>query len=184
MLDSTRVVKRRCKRIRASVPQSAAAIAAILEAPLAEGRAVEPASGHGWPARPRDHRRRPAACSPRVCCRATPALTDRDTIILSDFVNTTSEPVFDGALKVALAVALEQSAFLKVFPDDSVRETLRLMQRSPDERVTRQSRATIAQREQLKALVAGSIGKLGQPLRRRARSGQRRDRRRHGARTG
>jgi hypothetical protein len=85
----------------------------------------------------------------------------RDTIILSDFVNNTNEPVFDGALKVALAVALEQSTFLKVFPDDSVRETLRLMQRSPDERVTRQLARDIARREQLKALVAGSIGKLG-----------------------
>ena len=49
------------------------------------------------------------------------ALTDRDTIILSDFVNNTNEPVFDGALKGALAFALEQSTFLKVFPDDSVR---------------------------------------------------------------
>jgi eukaryotic-like serine/threonine-protein kinase len=90
-----------------------------------------------------------------------PALTDRDTIILSDFVNTTNEPVFDGALKVALAVALEQSAFLKVFPDESARQTLRLMQRSPDERLTRQIARDVAQREQLKALVAGSIGRLG-----------------------
>ena len=48
-------------------------------------------------------------------------------------MNTTGEPVFDGALKVALAVALEQSPFLKVFPDERVRETLRLMNRPPDE---------------------------------------------------
>src|SRR6185503_10561178 len=88
-------------------------------------------------------------------------LTDRDTIILADFVNTTGEPVFDGALKVALAVALAQSAFLKVFSDDNVRETLRLMQRSPEERVTRAIAREIARREQLKALVAGSISKLG-----------------------
>ena len=88
-------------------------------------------------------------------------LTDRDTIILADFVNTTGEPVFDGALKVALAVALEQSSFLKVFSDENVRETLRLMQRSPDERPTRQVARDIARRAQLKALVAGSIGKLG-----------------------
>ena len=45
--------------------------------------------------------------------------------------------MFDGALKVALAVALEQSPFLKVFPDDRARDTLRLMERSPDERITR-----------------------------------------------
>jgi tetratricopeptide (TPR) repeat protein len=88
-------------------------------------------------------------------------LTDHDTIVVADFMNTTGEPVFDGALKVALAVALEQSPFLKVFPDDRVRETLRLMERPPDERVTRSTAREIAQREQLKALVAGSIARLG-----------------------
>ena len=61
-------------------------------------------------------------------------MTEQDTIVLADFENTTGEPVFDGALKVALAVALEQSPFLKVFPDERARETLRLMERSPDER--------------------------------------------------
>jgi eukaryotic-like serine/threonine-protein kinase len=89
------------------------------------------------------------------------ALTGQDTIVLADFANTTGEPVFDGALKVALAVALEQSPFLKVFPDDRVHETLRLMARSPDESVTRSVAREIAQREQLKALLAGSISGLG-----------------------
>jgi len=88
-------------------------------------------------------------------------LTERDTIVLADFENTTGEPVFDGALKVALAVALEQSPFLKVFPDDRARETLRLMERSPDDRVTRSIARDIARREQLKALLAGSIASLG-----------------------
>jgi tetratricopeptide (TPR) repeat protein len=88
-------------------------------------------------------------------------LNERDTIVLADFENTTGEPVFDGALKVALAVALEQSPFLKVFPDERARETLRLMQRSPDERVTRSMAREIARREQLKALLAGSIASLG-----------------------
>jgi len=88
-------------------------------------------------------------------------LTEQDTIVLADFENTTGEPVFDGALKVALAVALEQSPFLKVFPDERARETLRLMQRSPDERVTRSIAREIARREQLKALLAGSIASLG-----------------------
>jgi eukaryotic-like serine/threonine-protein kinase len=88
-------------------------------------------------------------------------LTGQDTIVLADFTNTTGEPVFDGALKVALAVSLEQSPFLKVFPDDGVREELRLMQRAPDERVTRSIAREIARRERLKALVAGSISSLG-----------------------
>ena len=88
-------------------------------------------------------------------------LTAQDTIILADFQNTTGEPVFDGALKVALAVALEQSPFIKVFPDDRVRETLRLMQRPTDEPLTRAIAREVARREQLKALVAGSISSLG-----------------------
>jgi eukaryotic-like serine/threonine-protein kinase len=92
---------------------------------------------------------------------APQALSEQDTIVLADFMNTTGEPVFDGALKVALAVALEQSPFLRVFPEDRARETLRRMQRAPDERVTRALGREIAQREQLKALVAGSIGTLG-----------------------
>jgi tetratricopeptide (TPR) repeat protein len=91
-----------------------------------------------------------------------PPLTERDTIVLADFENSTGDPVFDGTLKVALAVALEQSPFLKVFPDERARETLRLMERSPDERVTRTVAREIAQREQLKALVSGSIASLGQ----------------------
>ncbi len=88
-------------------------------------------------------------------------LTAQDTIILADFQNTTGEPVFDGALKVALAVALEQSPFIKVYPDNRAREALRLMQRPADERLTRDMAREIARREQLKALVAGSIASLG-----------------------
>jgi tetratricopeptide (TPR) repeat protein len=89
-------------------------------------------------------------------------LNERDTIVLADFENATGERVFDGTLKVALAVALEQSPFLKVFPDERARETLRLMQRSPGEAITRDVAREIAQREQLKALLAGSIVRLGE----------------------
>jgi len=88
-------------------------------------------------------------------------LTAQDTIVLADFDNNTSEPVFDGALKVALAVALEQSPFLKVFPDERARDTLRLMERSPDERITRTIARDIARRERFKALISGSIASLG-----------------------
>ncbi len=88
-------------------------------------------------------------------------LTSQDTIVLADFANTTGDPVFDGALKVALAVALEQSPFLKVFPDDRMRETLRLMGKPPDAPITRGVAREIAQREQFKALLAGSIAGLG-----------------------
>ncbi len=98
---------------------------------------------------------------PTFLSRPERPLTEHDTIVLADFSNTTGEPVFDGALKVALAVALEQSPFLKVFPDERMRETLRLMQRPPDERVTRIIAREIAQRERLKALIAGSIDSIG-----------------------
>src|SRR5262249_26123972 len=98
---------------------------------------------------------------PFLFSRGDPSLTERDTLVLADFANTTGDPVFDGALKVALTVAIEQSPFLKVFPDERVRETLRLMDRSPDEHVTRTIAREVAQREQLKALIAGSIAPLG-----------------------
>src|SRR5207302_57620 len=73
----------------------------------------------------------------------------------------TGDSVFDRTLKVALSVALEQSPFLKVFPDESADRILALMQRSPDSGITRELARAIAQREQLKALVAGSITSLG-----------------------
>src|SRR3954447_5225322 len=92
---------------------------------------------------------------------AAPPLSEQDAVVLADFENTTGEPVFDGALKVALAVALEQSPFLRVFPDERARDTLRLMERGRDERITRAVAREIARREQLKALLAGSIASLG-----------------------
>jgi tetratricopeptide (TPR) repeat protein len=93
--------------------------------------------------------------------RGAGTLSEQDTILLADFMNTTGEPVFDGALKVALAVALEQSPFIKVFPDDRIRSVLRLMNRRPDERISREVAREIAQREHLKAFLTGSINSLG-----------------------
>ena len=109
----------------------------------------------------------PCGCS-RFACRhlletAAPqtALSDRDTIVLADFANSTGDAVFDGTMKVALSVALEQSPFLKVYPDAAMRDTLRLMQQSPDAPITRAVARDVARREQLKALVVGSIASLG-----------------------
>jgi eukaryotic-like serine/threonine-protein kinase len=89
------------------------------------------------------------------------ALTDKDTILIADFVNTTADTVFDGTLKQGLAVQLAQSPFLNVFPDARVRQTLRLMGRSPDDRVTKEIAREICQRQGLKAFLAGSITNLG-----------------------
>ncbi len=89
------------------------------------------------------------------------ALTERDTILLADFVNTTGDAVFDGTLKQGLAVQLGQSPFLNFIPDAQVRQTLRLMGRSPDERVTPEIGREICERQGLKALIAGTIAPLG-----------------------
>lgn len=93
--------------------------------------------------------------------RHAQALTDKDTVLLADFVNTTGEPVFDGTLKQALAVQLGQSPFLNIYPEERVREALRFMGRSPDDRVTRDVAREIGQRQGLKAMLAGSISSLG-----------------------
>jgi eukaryotic-like serine/threonine-protein kinase len=90
--------------------------------------------------------------------RAT--LTDKDTILLVD-MNTTGEPVFDGTLKQALAVQLGQSPFLNIFSEDRVREALKFMGRSSDERLTREVGLEICRRQGLKAMLVGSIASLG-----------------------
>jgi serine/threonine protein kinase/tetratricopeptide (TPR) repeat protein len=89
------------------------------------------------------------------------ALTDKDTVLLADFANTTGESVFDGTLKQALAVQLAQSPFLNIYPDERVREALRFMGRSPDERLTRDVAREICERQGLKAMLTGSISSLG-----------------------
>src|SRR5438132_2573282 len=89
----------------------------------------------------------------------TPAL--QDTILIADFDNKTGDEVFDGTLKQALAVQLEQSPFLNIFSDERVTQALRYMKRKPDERVTREVAKEICQRFGLKAMLVGSITPLG-----------------------
>jgi eukaryotic-like serine/threonine-protein kinase len=89
------------------------------------------------------------------------ALTEKDTILLTDFVNTTADPVWDVTLKKALAVDLEQSPYLNVFSDQKARQTLRFMGRSPDERITTETGREICQRDNIKAMLTGTIANLG-----------------------
>ena len=91
----------------------------------------------------------------------TQALTEKDSILLADFVNTTGDAVFDGTLKQALAVQLEQSPYLNVLPQSRIQEALRFMGRPPDERVTNDVAREICQREGVKAMLTGSISSLG-----------------------
>jgi len=89
------------------------------------------------------------------------ALTDKDTVVLSEFVNTTGDAVFDGTLKQALAVQLEQSPYLNLLPESKIQDALRFMGRKPDERITRDLAKEISQRENAKAIISGSIASLG-----------------------
>jgi len=93
--------------------------------------------------------------------RRAPALTSRDTVLVADFTNTTGDPIFDGTLKQALAVKLEESPYLNIFPDDRVRQTLRLMGRAPDDRVTTTVGREICERQNITAMLTGSIAALG-----------------------
>jgi serine/threonine protein kinase/tetratricopeptide (TPR) repeat protein len=88
-------------------------------------------------------------------------LTERDTIVLADFTNTTGDEVFDDTLRQALAVDLGQSPFLNILSEDKVRQTLREMTRSPSERLTRDLAREVCQRVGSKAYLAGSIAALG-----------------------
>ena len=87
-------------------------------------------------------------------------LTDKDTILLSEFENKTGEEVFDRTLRQGLVVQLQQSPFLDIFPETRTRATLQLMSLSPDERVTRERAREICQRQGLKAFIAGTIVKF------------------------
>jgi eukaryotic-like serine/threonine-protein kinase len=91
----------------------------------------------------------------------THALTERDTILVADFMNTTGDSVFDGALKQALTVQLLQSPFLNILPEQRVRDTLKLMGRATDDPVNKTVGREICQRASVKAMLAGSIAKLG-----------------------
>ena len=89
------------------------------------------------------------------------ALADSDIILIADFENSTGDAVFDGTLKQALAVKLEESPFLNVLSDNRVRETLGFMNRAADSPITPAVAREICQRQGIKAVMLGSIASLG-----------------------
>jgi tetratricopeptide (TPR) repeat protein len=93
--------------------------------------------------------------------RQTSKLTEKDSVLLADFVNTTGDAVFDGTLKQALAVQLEQSPYLNIFPESRIQQALKFMGRPADERVTKDTAHEICLREGVKAMLIGSISSLG-----------------------
>jgi eukaryotic-like serine/threonine-protein kinase len=92
--------------------------------------------------------------------RPAHALTETDSIVLADFSNSTSDPVFDNTLRQALEVKLIDSPFLNIVPEDRMRDTLRFMGRSPDERLTKATAREVCQRLSSKAMLTGSITQL------------------------
>lgn len=90
----------------------------------------------------------------------TSHLSQRDTIVLADFANSTGDPVFDGTLKQALAIQLEQSPFLNVLSDKQVNDTLKLMQHPITERLTQTTARAVCLRANSRAVVEGSIASV------------------------
>ncbi|MDQ3221415.1 MAG: serine/threonine-protein kinase, partial [Acidobacteriota bacterium] len=85
----------------------------------------------------------------------------KDSLLLTEFENTTGEAIFDQTLKMALAFSLAQSPFLDIVPDSRIIQTLRLMGRKPGERVTKELGEEICMRQNLKAFITGSISSFG-----------------------
>jgi len=88
-------------------------------------------------------------------------LTDKDTVVLADFTNTTGDSVFDGSLRQALSAQLEQSPFLNLLSDERIAQTLSLMAQAKDQRLTRELAREVCQRTASAAVLNGSIAQVG-----------------------
>src|ERR1022692_4234880 len=146
-------------------PGSSPAIAASLPSNAVKAAEVPPASGRLWK----------ALVSAAVILAAVSLagtfyfrmrqaqrhLTEKDTIVLADFANSTGDAIFDDALKTALNVSLRQSPFLNVLSDSKVEKTLQLMIRPASTKLTPEVARELCQRAGSKAYIAGAIGSLG-----------------------
>ncbi|HXY50021.1 MAG TPA: protein kinase [Terriglobales bacterium] len=93
--------------------------------------------------------------------KQSPRLTEKDTIVVADFVNTTGEALFDGTLKQALTIQLEQSPYLNVLSERRVSSALKMMDRSADQALTHDVAREVCLRSNSKALLEGSISSVG-----------------------
>src|SRR6185436_14525534 len=96
-----------------------------------------------------------------IYSRRPPKLTDKDTIVLADFVNRTGDPVFDDTLRHGLAVQLQQSPFLSLISDERIGKTLAMMQQSPETRLTPEIAQAVCVRTTSAAVLDGSIASMG-----------------------
>jgi eukaryotic-like serine/threonine-protein kinase len=88
-------------------------------------------------------------------------LTEKDTVVLADFANSTGDAIFDDTLKTALSISLRQSPFLNVLSDSQVAKTLQMMTRPASTRLTPDMARELCQRAGSEAYLAGAIGSLG-----------------------
>jgi eukaryotic-like serine/threonine-protein kinase len=93
--------------------------------------------------------------------RKSHALTDKDTLVLADFTNTTGDTVFDGTLRQGLSVQLEQSPFLSIISDQQIQRTLQMMGLKPDAKLTPEVARELCQRTGSAAVLDGSIAQIG-----------------------
>jgi hypothetical protein len=93
--------------------------------------------------------------------RQSTPLTEKDTVVLADFANTTSDPVFDGTLRQGLSSQLEQSPFLNLLSDERIAQTLSLMTQPKDARLTHELAREVCQRTASAAVLDGSIAQIG-----------------------
>ena len=91
----------------------------------------------------------------------SPKLTEKDTIVLGDFTNTTGDPVFDGTLREGLSVELEQSPFLSLESEEGIQQTLRMMGQPTNVRLKPQIAREVCQRTNSTAALDGSIALIG-----------------------
>jgi serine/threonine protein kinase/tetratricopeptide (TPR) repeat protein len=92
---------------------------------------------------------------------ASPKLSEKDTVVLADFTNTTGDSVFDGTLRQGLEVQLEQSPFLRLLSEERIQQTLKMMEQSANARLTPEIAREVCQRTSSAAVLNGSIAQIG-----------------------
>ena len=102
-----------------------------------------------------------AAGAWKLFVHRAPVLTEKDTVVLADFTDSTGDPVFDGTLRQGLAVQLQQSPFLRLISDERIQQTLRLMEKPADARLTAEIAQEICERTGSAVALEGSIASLG-----------------------